>query len=77
MNALRLTEGFPAQWFEARTGLPLDSIKAALTTAQRQELIICQDGHIRPTPRGSDFLNDLLLLFLPPKEKTPSQTGRG
>jgi len=77
MNALRLTTGFPAQWFEARTGLPLDSIKTALAAAQRQELIVYQDGYIQPTLRGSNFLNDLLLFFLPPDEKTPSQTGRG
>ncbi len=72
MNALRLTGGFPAEVFEARTGLSIDNVKTALTVAQQQGLIWHQDGHIRPTPRGSDLLNDLLLLFLPTEGKASS-----
>jgi len=65
MNALRLTEGFPAALFPARTGLSLTAALPALVEAERRGLIERDALHIRPTALGQRFLNELLQLFLP------------
>ncbi len=65
LNALRLTEGFPAALFEERTGLPLDTIEPALRVAKTKGLIARGTEVIRPTETGRRLLNDLLQLFLP------------
>ncbi len=64
MNALRLTEGFPASLFSARTGLSLTAALPTLEEAQRRGLIERDALHIRPTLLGQRFLNELLQLFL-------------
>lgn len=64
MNALRLTEGFPASLFSARTGLSLTVVLPRLEEAQRRGLIERDALHIRPTLLGQRFLNELLQLFL-------------
>ena len=64
MNALRLTEGFPARLFEERTGLPLEVAADALDKAQRQGLLTANAERIAPTKQGQRFLNDLLQMFL-------------
>ncbi len=64
MNALRLTEGFPARLFAERTGLTLDSIRPQLDEAAAQGLLEETAERIAPTERGRRFLNDLLQLFL-------------
>jgi oxygen-independent coproporphyrinogen-3 oxidase len=64
MNALRLTEGFPASLFSARTGLPLTAALPMLEEAQRCGLVERDALHIRPTLLGQRFLNELLQLFL-------------
>lgn len=64
MNALRLTEGFPANLFSARTGLPLTAVLPLLEEAQRRGLVERDALHIRPTLLGQRFLNELLQLFL-------------
>ena len=63
LNALRLAQGFAPALFTARTGLPLDCIGDQLQQAQEQRLLQVADGLIRPTPRGTQFLNNLLELF--------------
>ena len=65
LNALRLTEGFPAALFEERTGLPLDTIEPALRMAETKGLVARGTEVIRPTETGRRLLNDLLQLFLP------------
>jgi len=65
MNALRLTNGFETAIFNERTGLPLNSVLSQILTAQEQKLLSIMPDKIVPTKRGQDFLNDLLLLFLP------------
>jgi len=65
MNALRLTEGFPAALFAARTGLSLAAALPALEEAERRGLIERDALQIRPSALGRRFLNDLLQLFLP------------
>ncbi len=64
MNALRLNQGFPPALFTERTGLPLAAIEKSALTARREGLLETADGHIRPTPRGRRFLNQLLGGFL-------------
>jgi oxygen-independent coproporphyrinogen-3 oxidase len=65
LNALRLTEGYPVEWFAARTGLPAGAIEAALTQAETRGLIERDHQRVRPTPLGRRFLSDLQALFLP------------
>jgi oxygen-independent coproporphyrinogen-3 oxidase len=64
MNALRLNEGFLPRLFSERTGLPLSLIDAPALAARHAGLLETVDGHIRPTPRGRRFLNQLLAEFL-------------
>lgn len=64
MNALRLTEGFPASLFEERTGLPITVVRRQLETAAGRGLIECDQGRIAPSELGRRFLNDLLQIFL-------------
>lgn len=72
MNALRLNAGFPAALFEERTGLPVAGILRELEDAERRGLIERDHARIAPTPQGRRFLNDLLLLFLAPKQQIPN-----
>ena len=66
MNALRLTEGFPARLFAERTGLPLETIRRELDEAEGRGLLAVAPERIAPTPLGRRFLNDLLQIFLDP-----------
>lgn len=65
LNAARLLAGFSEGLFEARTGLALSVMAEPLLQAEARGLIHRSDGAIRPTPRGIQFLNDLLVLFEP------------
>jgi oxygen-independent coproporphyrinogen-3 oxidase len=66
LNAARLLEGFSEALFEARTGLAVAAIAGPLERAEAAGLIDRRDGAIRPTARGTRFLNDYLLLFEAP-----------
>ena len=63
MNALRLHEGVDARLYSERTGQSLDDIGKPLQLARRKGLLDAQTDHLRPTPTGRLFLNDLLALF--------------
>lgn len=76
LNALRLREGFELQAFRERTGLPLSAIDAALEQAVARGLIERDEGAVRPSRRGFDFLSDLQALFLPPA-KNPGDQAAG
>jgi oxygen-independent coproporphyrinogen-3 oxidase len=65
LNALRLVDGFPAELFAARTGLPALLIEPGLAVAEERGLLERKAGRIQPTDRGRRFLNDLVALFLP------------
>jgi putative oxygen-independent coproporphyrinogen III oxidase len=69
LNALRLTDGFDAESFPARTGLPLSCIEARLASAAARGLLERSGGGWRPSELGLRFLNDLLVEFLPEKPK--------
>ncbi len=69
LNALRLTDGFEAPTFRARTGLSWESVAGVLEQqAQRGLLEVTATGY-RPSARGLLFLNELLLAFLPETPK--------
>ncbi len=63
MNALRLVEGVDEALFTARTGLPPAALEPGLSRLRRRGLLAPKG--IRATPRGLDFLNELLLEFHP------------
>ncbi|MCH8503646.1 MAG: radical SAM family heme chaperone HemW, partial [Ectothiorhodospiraceae bacterium] len=65
MNALRLTDGFPASLFEQRTGLALEELRRPLDEAIARGWLEQRDDHIRTTSEGRCYLNEVLTLFLP------------
>lgn len=65
LNALRLREGFPANLFAERTGLPPSMIEPGLQQARARGLIERDASWLRPSAHGFDFLSDLQQLFLP------------
>ncbi len=64
MNAMRLVDGVPIQLFQSRTGLPLASIQNTIQQAVEKGLLEQTQTHLKPTPLGQRFLNELLGLFL-------------
>ena len=64
LNALRLIDGFDVALFEQRTGMALDVIEDTLNQAQEQGLLEQRTDMIRPSPRGLNYLNDLMAMFL-------------
>nr|WP_231638226.1 radical SAM family heme chaperone HemW [Piscinibacter sakaiensis] len=70
LNALRLREGVSLASFVERTGLPASAIAAARAQGERRGLLLPDPDRLATTPRGFDFLNDVLDLFLP-------EAGRG
>ena len=67
LNAMRLAEGVPAAWFADRTGHSLALVSRGIDAAVRKGLLEADPTVLRPTPRGRQFQNDLLELFLPDK----------
>ena len=66
LNALRLSEGFSASEFEARTALPFATLESTLLAAKRDGLMTGPErGKWRPSTLGYRFLNDLQSRFLP------------
>ncbi|RTZ75391.1 MAG: radical SAM family heme chaperone HemW [Gammaproteobacteria bacterium] len=61
MNALRLAEGVEEELFFRRTGLPVRSLEPVLTRMRKRGLM--EVKRLQATPRGYDFLNDLLVGF--------------
>lgn len=64
MNAFRLIDGVDSTLFTERTGLSLNAILKRLQLAQNTGFIELKGKLIKPTQKGQDFLNDLLILFL-------------
>jgi oxygen-independent coproporphyrinogen-3 oxidase len=75
LNALRLVDGFPAELFSARTGLPFTAVAPVLGRAEDQGLIERGPKLVRPSARGRRFLNELLQLFL--ADGTPGRAPGG
>jgi putative oxygen-independent coproporphyrinogen III oxidase len=65
LNALRLTQGFQCGAFEARTGLPFETVAPTFALAQRKGLVERRGEGWSATSHGLNFLNDLQESFLP------------
>ena len=65
LNALRLNEGVPQDYFSERTGLSSDAIHEQVESARNDGLL--EDGQelIKATGKGARYLNDLLQYFNP------------
>lgn len=64
MNALRLIDGVPITLFQQRTGLDIHTQEIAIKQAQAKNLLVIENGYIKPTLLGQRFLNELLALFI-------------
>ena len=65
LNALRLKEGFRFELFEERTGLQWSSQSGMISSAVDDGLLEIKDNHVRTTPLGWRFLDEILQRFLP------------
>ena len=65
LNTLRLKEGVPADMFEARTGVCLQTLAEPLARARDLGLMTNDSKRLQPSALGLLFLNDLLALFEP------------
>jgi oxygen-independent coproporphyrinogen-3 oxidase len=65
LNALRLTDGFRPADFSAATGLPAQVLQPQLDVLAAEGLLETSGSHWRATPRGFQFLNEVLQRFLP------------
>ena len=65
LNALRMNEGVPQDYFSERTGLSSDAIYKQVESARNDGLL--EDGQelIKATRKGTRYLNDLLQYFNP------------
>ena len=64
MNALRLNDGFTFNLFEQRTGLSIKYIDNEIKLSIEKGLLEINNGRIKPTLLGQNFLNDLIQIFL-------------
>ncbi|MCK4092382.1 radical SAM family heme chaperone HemW [Acinetobacter radioresistens] len=64
MNALRLNEGVPAQFYKERTGYELDKIQAKLDSLRQRHLFSENTEQLACTAHGHLFLNSVLEEFL-------------
>ena len=69
-NALRLLDGFAAPQFELATGLPWRTVWPTLERLSKRGLLTIEGERVRPTPSGLQYLNDLLVEFLPSESGT-------
>ncbi len=64
LNALRIKEGVPLQYFTERTGLSSNAIESGLQTAKRKGLMQQDDSQkLQATELGFNFLSDLQEFF--------------
>ncbi|TCB25931.1 radical SAM family heme chaperone HemW [Acinetobacter sp. ANC 4633] len=64
MNALRLNEGVPSEFYQQRTGLPFSSVAVSVDNLQQQQLLIEDVERLACTEKGHLFLNSVLEEFL-------------
>ena len=65
LNAFRLTNGFDLDLFTERTALPLEMITKKLELAKSQRFLNIENSIVQPTVKGTQYLNDLIEIFLP------------
>lgn len=64
LNALRLVDGVPTEYFSERTGLPLSSVAGKLKIATDKKLLDSNPSRIAASSLGLQYLNDLQMIFL-------------
>ena len=64
LNALRLLEGVPQEWFVERAGLRIEAIAAPRREAVDRGWLANEPDRLRATPAGREVLNRLLELFV-------------
>jgi oxygen-independent coproporphyrinogen-3 oxidase len=64
MNALRLNDGVPLNFFNQRTGQDWSLVAKTWKRLEAQQLVEMYDGYIRPTILGRRFLNRVLQAFI-------------
>lgn len=64
LNALRLIDGVPGSDFTERTGLPVECIAAAISTAKQRGWLETDPSRLQTTALGQRFLNDVIACFL-------------
>jgi putative oxygen-independent coproporphyrinogen III oxidase len=64
LNALRVLEGVPDEWFVERTGLSIEAIAAPRRAAVDRGWLADDLGRLRAAPAGLEVLNRLLELFV-------------
>jgi oxygen-independent coproporphyrinogen-3 oxidase len=64
MNALRLNEGFSTDLFEQHSGLSQNALLTPLLVAEGKGWIERSHNRIKATPKGQQYLNDLVGLFM-------------
>jgi len=67
LNALRLNAGFDLSTFSARTGLQSEALEPQLSSLATRGLVAVQADRVSATDLGRQFLNEILVEFLPPK----------
>jgi oxygen-independent coproporphyrinogen-3 oxidase len=77
LNALRLNDGFALEEFSSTTGLDEQAIRPQLDDALRQGWLEMTSGHVRTTPFGRRFLNDVIAAFLPERRRGKVQIHGG
>ena len=63
MNALRLVDGVPRQWFAERTEVEDAVLERYLPQLIERGLLVSQSRRLQPTSLGLRFLNDTLAVF--------------
>ena len=64
LNALRLKDGVPQDYFTERTGLAPDAIREQVDAAGKDGLLEAEPGLIKASEKGARYLNDLLQYFM-------------
>lgn len=65
MNHLRLKKGFTLANYQSTTGLPLSTLEPALSNCLKEKLIFYQKNHYYCSPKGWNFLDNILEQFMP------------
>ena len=64
MNALRLNQGVPAEYYLQRTGQSLEQIRLAVEKLRQQKLLVDDSTRLACTEQGHQYLNSVLEAFL-------------
>ncbi|HIF50886.1 MAG TPA: oxygen-independent coproporphyrinogen III oxidase-like protein [Thiotrichaceae bacterium] len=64
MNAMRLSNGIPANLFIERAGIPIKKMEKELFLAEERMLLDWRVNRLQPTVKGQRYLNELLEIFV-------------